>query len=62
MIQKENIGGQQLKDLEERERSVVKDRERLEKQLAEVARVAGEMENYYMGEIRSKNEVISQQQ
>ena len=49
MLQKESVGGQQLRDLEERERAMGRERDRVEKQLAEVARVAGEMEAYYMG-------------
>ena len=41
MLQKETVGGQQLREMEERDRSMSRDKDRLEKQLAEVARVAG---------------------
>ena len=51
-----------MRELEERGREAVREREKVEKQLQEVAKVAGEMERYYMEEIRSKGEVIKEQQ
>lgn len=61
MVRKEASGGEE-EELRERERIAVRERERLERQLEEVARVAGEMEHYYMQEIRGKQDIIAQQQ
>lgn len=58
MMKRQSQDPEQLREAEEREKAVIKEKEFVAKQLQEVVKVAAEMEEYYVGEFKKKNEQL----